>query len=105
LLLAKEEIAVGDDIELTLLARDDLGLVRRLLVQLGRETRSPAVITVSDGAVEDFDLHPAETIEGLGLTLLTRKLVLSQLEILLDLLLLSRKADTGNRAQGSVPVQ
>jgi hypothetical protein len=30
------------------------------LVQLGRETRGPAVITVSDGAVEDLDCHGHE---------------------------------------------
>ena len=57
MLLAEDELAVADDVELAVLARDDLGLVRRLVVQLGRETRGPAVITVSDGAVEDLDLH------------------------------------------------
>ena len=59
LLLAEDQIAVGNDVELTLLARDDFGLVRRLLVQLDRETRGPAVIAVSDGAVEDLDSHRA----------------------------------------------
>jgi hypothetical protein len=36
------------------------------LVQLGRETRGPAVIAVSDGAVEDLDLHLAEPSEARG---------------------------------------
>jgi hypothetical protein len=62
-LLAEDQLPVGDDVELTLLAGDDLRFVRRLFFQLGRETRGPAVIAVSDGAVEDLDLHPAETTE------------------------------------------
>jgi hypothetical protein len=57
-LLAEDQLAVGDDVELAVLARDDLRLVRRLGVELGRETRGPAVIAVSDGAVVDLDLHP-----------------------------------------------
>jgi hypothetical protein len=36
------------------------------LVQLGRETRGPAVIAVSDGAVEDLDLHVLEPTEVRG---------------------------------------
>jgi hypothetical protein len=36
------------------------------LVQLGRETRGPAVIAVSDGAVEDLDLHLGEPSEARG---------------------------------------
>jgi hypothetical protein len=39
----------------------DLGFVLRLGVQLGRETRSPFVVAVSDGAVEDAHPgHPGE---------------------------------------------
>ena len=57
-LLREDQLAVGDDVELTRLAGDGLGVVRRLFVQLGRETRGPAVIAVSDGAVVDLDLHP-----------------------------------------------
>ena len=53
-LLREHELAVRDHVELALLARDDLGAVRGS-VQLGRETRGPAVIAVSDGAEEDFD--------------------------------------------------
>ena len=57
LLLAEDQLPVHEDVELALLARDDLGLVRRPLVELGRETRGPTVIAVSDGAVVDLDLH------------------------------------------------
>ena len=60
LLFREDQFPVGDDVELTLLARDGLGLVSGALVQLGRETRGPAVITVSDGAVEDLDRHGHE---------------------------------------------
>jgi hypothetical protein len=56
-LLAEDQLPVGKHVELALLAGDRLGGVRRLGVQLGRETRSPAVIAVSDGAVEDLDVH------------------------------------------------
>jgi hypothetical protein len=54
-LLGEDQLAVGNDIELALLAGDRLGLVRRPLVELGRETRGPVVIAVSDGAVENVD--------------------------------------------------
>jgi hypothetical protein len=60
-LLAEDHLPVGDHVELALLTGDGLCLMRRLLVQLGRETRSPAVIAVSDGAVQDLDSHSAET--------------------------------------------
>jgi len=63
LLLREDQAPVGDDVELTLLTRHDLGLVSGALLQLGRETRSPAVIAVSDGAVEDLDLHLTEPTE------------------------------------------
>jgi hypothetical protein len=63
LLLGEEQLPVGDDVELTLLARDGLGLVSGGLVQLGRETRGPAVIAVSDGAVEDLDLHVSSLLK------------------------------------------
>jgi hypothetical protein len=56
-LLAEDQRAVGEDVELTVFAGNDLRLVRRLGVELGRETRGPAVITVSDGAVVDLDFH------------------------------------------------
>ena len=55
LLLREDQVPVGDDVELTLFARDGFGLVSGALVQLGRETRGPLVIAVSDGAVKDLD--------------------------------------------------
>ena len=64
LLLREDQLPVGDDVELTLRARDGLGVVSGALVQLGRETRGPAVIAVSDGAVEDLDLHLPEPTEA-----------------------------------------
>jgi hypothetical protein len=66
LLLREDQVPVGDDVELALFARDGLGLVSGALVQLGRETRGPAVIAVSDGAVEDLDLHVVEPTEARG---------------------------------------
>ncbi len=57
LLLGEDQLPVGDDVELALLSRHGLGVVSGALLQLGRETRGPAVIAVSDGAVEDLDLH------------------------------------------------
>jgi hypothetical protein len=56
-LLAEDQLAVGENVELTLLAGDDFGVECGPLVELGRETRSPLVIAVSDGAVVDLDLH------------------------------------------------
>ena len=47
-------------LDLAVLNYHDLGLVSCTPVQRGRETRGPAVITVSDGAVEDLDLHAHE---------------------------------------------
>jgi hypothetical protein len=54
-LLAEDQPPVGHDVELALRALEDLGVVRRSLVELGRETRGPAVVAVSDGAVVDLD--------------------------------------------------
>jgi hypothetical protein len=59
LLLRKQQLAVEHDVELPLAALLDLGVVLRLLVQLGRETRGPLVVAVSDGAVLDEDLRHA----------------------------------------------
>jgi hypothetical protein len=53
-LLREDELFVGEDVELALLPGLDLGLVPGLGVQLGRETRGPFVVTVSDRAVEDL---------------------------------------------------
>jgi hypothetical protein len=56
-LLRKDELAVDQDVVLRLLAGDDLGGCGRALVDLGRETRGPPVIPVSDGAIVDLDAH------------------------------------------------
>jgi hypothetical protein len=53
LLLGEDELIVREHVELARTARSDLGLVVGLAVQLGRETRGPLVVAVSDGAVED----------------------------------------------------
>jgi hypothetical protein len=57
LLLREEQLPVRDDIELPRFAGLDLGLVVGLVVQLGRETRSPSVVAASDRAVEDADVR------------------------------------------------
>jgi hypothetical protein len=53
--LAEDHAAVGEHVELALRPLEDRGLMRRLLIELGRETRGPAVIAVSDRAVVDLD--------------------------------------------------
>src|SRR5207244_9874347 len=65
-LLREDQLPVGDDVELALLTGNGLGVVCGALLQLGRETRGPAVITVSDGAVEDLDLHVDEPTRARG---------------------------------------
>ena len=55
LLLREDELAVPEHVELALRPFLDLGLVLGLGVQLGRETRGPRVVAVSDGAVLDQD--------------------------------------------------
>ena len=62
LLLRKDDLAVAEHVELTLRALLDLGLVLGLRVQLGRETRSPRVVAVSDRAVLDQDLGHGENL-------------------------------------------
>jgi ribosomal protein S18 acetylase RimI-like enzyme len=54
LLLREDDLAVAHDVELGLLALDRRG-VDPCRLQLGRETRGPCVVAVSDGAVEDLD--------------------------------------------------
>jgi len=58
-LLRKDERAVDEDVELALLALDDLGVGGRPRVELSRETRGSAVVARSDGAVVDLDAHAA----------------------------------------------
>ena len=54
LLLREDQPPVGEHVVLALRALFDRGLVP-CVVQLGRETRGPRVIAVSDGAVLDQD--------------------------------------------------
>jgi len=55
-LLREEELPVAQDVELALRTLGDRG-GDALVVQDGRETRGPAVIAASDGAVLDLDGH------------------------------------------------
>ena len=65
LLLREDELTVRQHVVLALRALLDLGFVLRLGVQLGRETRGPRVIAVSDGAVLDEDArHDANLPDG-----------------------------------------
>ena len=59
-LLREDELTVCEHVVLALGALFDLGLVLGLVVQLGRETRGPRVVAVSDGAVLDQDLGHAQ---------------------------------------------
>jgi hypothetical protein len=63
-LLRKNQVPLHEHVELAGLAFGCFGLVLRPVVYLGRETRGPAVIAVSDGAVVDLDLHVHERIEA-----------------------------------------
>ena len=56
LLLREHELTVGEHVELALEPFDDGG-GNSVGVQHGRETRSPAVVATSDGAVVDLDSH------------------------------------------------
>src|SRR5215213_6886363 len=61
LLLGEDELAVAQDVELPLAARDRRR-VDPLRGELGRETRGPAVVPASGGAVVDLDAHRAVTL-------------------------------------------
>jgi hypothetical protein len=63
-LLREQDAAVGDHVELILDALDRFGVVLRPLVDLGRETRSPAVVAASDGAVVNPDLSHARSLSA-----------------------------------------
>ena len=65
LLLREDDLAVDDDVELALRALLGDGLVLRLGVQLGRETRGPLVIAVSDRAVENADPRHGDKLSKL----------------------------------------
>jgi hypothetical protein len=55
LLLREDELTVREHVVLAFRPLLDLRFVLRLCLQLGRETRSPRVVAVSDGAVLDED--------------------------------------------------
>jgi len=59
-LLGEEKLPVGEHVELALRALDGTRLDSRPLGDLGRETRGPAVVAASDGAVVDLDAHRAK---------------------------------------------
>jgi hypothetical protein len=61
-LLREDDLSVAENVELALPAGLELGLVRGLGVQLGRETRGPFVVAVSDGAVEDLHARHSENL-------------------------------------------
>jgi hypothetical protein len=63
LLLREDELPVRDHVELALLALAGDG-VEPVGVQLGRETRGPFVVTSSDGAVVDLDLHSGDSSDS-----------------------------------------
>ena len=64
-LLREDDRPVRHDVVLALLALERGGLVARSL-QHGRETRGPAVVAVSDRAVEDLDAHAWTVPHGRG---------------------------------------
>ena len=66
-LLREDQLTVREHVVLALRALLDLGLVLGLGVQLGRETRGPRVISVSDWAVLDEDARHGETYRLSGL--------------------------------------
>jgi hypothetical protein len=62
LLLREDHLAVGEDVELAVTALGDFGFVVGLGVQLGRETRGPLVVAVSDRAVQDANARHDEKL-------------------------------------------
>jgi hypothetical protein len=63
-LLREQEAAVGQHVELALRALDGGRLDARSQRDLGRETRGPAVVASSDGAVVDLDGHGPKAIRA-----------------------------------------
>jgi len=62
LLLGEDQLLAREHVVLALAALFDPGLVLGLGVQLGRETRGPFVVAVSDWAVEDPYLRHGENL-------------------------------------------
>jgi hypothetical protein len=63
-LLREQQLAVCDDVELAALALDGGRVVLGRFADLGRETRGPPVVAVSDGTVEDLDARHARQLSG-----------------------------------------
>jgi hypothetical protein len=61
-LLREDHLSVLEHVELALVALFEVGLVLGLGVQLGRETRGPFVVAVSDWAVEDANPRHGENL-------------------------------------------
>jgi hypothetical protein len=61
-LLREDEVTVDEHVELRPAAGPWSGFVRRPGVDLGGETRRPAVVASSDGAVIDVDLRHRATL-------------------------------------------
>jgi len=59
LLLREDERPVPQDVELARAAFPGGG-VDSMLRELGRETRGPAVVAASDGAIQDLDAHAGQ---------------------------------------------
>jgi ribosomal protein S18 acetylase RimI-like enzyme len=64
-LLREDRLPVADDVELRLLA-SHRGRVDPDSTQLGRETRGPFVVPVSDGAIADLYRHGRKPIQSRG---------------------------------------
>src|SRR5215208_5426529 len=62
-LLREDRLAADEDVELARLTGLDRGAALRLRVDLGRETRGPAVVAASDGAVEDAHVAHAASLQ------------------------------------------
>jgi hypothetical protein len=71
LFLREDQLGVRQHVVLALRALLDLGLVLGLGVQLGRETRGPRVVAVSDGAVLNQDAHHEQNLSVQGISLNT----------------------------------
>jgi hypothetical protein len=61
-LLREDDLSIAEHVELALPAGLELGGVLGLAVQLGRETRGPFVVAVSDRAVEDLYARHSENL-------------------------------------------
>jgi hypothetical protein len=63
--LREHEVAVCQHVELSRAPCRDRR-VEPLLGELGRETRGPAVVAASDGAIEDLDTHHPQRGRNVG---------------------------------------